>query len=118
MLFNCSNHALVVILTKYFLQCAIERRKRLNSNENTGDVYYFTTLTWPENPADAISVHGPKFQNFPGGACPQTKRACFCTLTFHTLRSTVYVALPVPEQLATTNFWLTPLIVGNARLAL
>ena len=26
------------------------------------------------------------------------KRVCFCMLTFHTLCSTVYVALPVPEQ--------------------
>ena len=40
------------------------------------------------------------------GACPQTpvKRACLRTLTFHTLRSTVYVALPVPEQLPYSGY--------------
>ena len=58
-----------------------------------------------------------KFQNFPGGEggmpLDLPKRACFRTLTFCTLRSTVYVALPVPEHSgpsivarATTQSWL------------
>ena len=42
-----------------------------------------TILTWPENPADPMPPDPPK-------------RVCFRMLTF---RSTVYVALPVPEQL-------------------
>ena len=62
----------------------------------------FATLTWPENPS-RCDLGGPKFKNFPGGgggggggghAPNLSKRACF-----HTLRSTVYVALAVPEQL-------------------
>ena len=36
------------------------------------------------------------------------KRVCFCTLTFHTLRSTVYVALPVPEQLPYSGYATVP----------
>ena len=32
------------------------------------------------------------------------KIVCFHTLTFHTLRSTVYVALPVPEQLPYSGY--------------
>ena len=32
------------------------------------------------------------------------KRACFRTLTFHTLHSTVYVALPVPKQLPYSGY--------------
>ena len=36
------------------------------------------------------------------------KRVCFCTLTFCTLRSIVYVALPVPEQLPYSNYATGP----------
>ena len=63
----------------------------------------FATLTWPENPADAISevLNSKIFL----GARPQTPlKACFRTLTFRTLRSTVYVALPVPEQLPYSGY--------------
>ena len=74
---------------------AEQQRKRFL---NSGDVYYFryNYLVWKPSRCD---LGDPKFQNFPGGASPQTplKRACF-TLTFRTLRSTVYVTLPVPEQ--------------------
>ena len=58
----------------------------------------FATLTWPENPADAISkVLNSKI--FLGGMPPDPpKSVCFRTLTFRTLHSTVYVALPVPKQ--------------------
>ena len=62
----------------------------------------FTILTWPENPADAMHLRGPKFQNIPQGVCPQTP--CFHMLTFHTLRSVVYVALRVPEQLPYSSY--------------
>ena len=61
----------------------------------------FATLTWPENPADAIL----EVLNSCGGMPPDPpKRACFHTLTFCTLRSTVYVALPVPEQLPYSGY--------------
>ena len=46
------------------------------------------TLTWPENPADPMPPDPPK-------------RARFGTLTF---RSTVYVALPVPEHLPYSGY--------------
>ena len=71
----------------------------------------FAILTWPENPADAISkVLNPK--NFlgggggGGGGMPPDppKRVCFRMLTFHTLRSTVYVALPVPKELPYSGY--------------
>ena len=58
----------------------------------------FTTLTWPENPADAnLEVLNFKISS---GSMPPTPpiKVCFRMLTFHTLRSTIYVALPVPEQ--------------------
>ena len=74
---------------------AEQQRKRFL---NSGDVYYFryNYLVWKPSRCD---LGHPKFQNFPGGASPQTplKRACF-TLTFRTVRSTVYVPLSVPEQ--------------------
>ena len=61
----------------------------------------FATLTWPENSADAIL----KVLNSCGGMLPDPpKRVCFHTLTFHTLRSTIYVALPVPEQLPYSGY--------------
>ena len=64
----------------------------------------FATLTWPENPADAISeVLNSKISL--GEHAPRPpKKACFRTLTFRTLRSTVYVALPVPEQLLYSGY--------------
>ena len=57
------------------------------------------TLTWPENPGDAISeVLNSKI--FLGVHAPRPpKRACF-----RTLRHTVYVALPVPEQLPYSGY--------------
>ena len=54
-------------------------------------IFATLTCTWPENPADAISeVLNAKI--FLRGECLRT-------LTFCALRSTVNVALPVPEQL-------------------
>ena len=38
---------------------------------------------------------------------PPPKRACFRTLTFCTLRSTVYAPLPVPEQLPYSGYATT-----------
>ena len=65
----------------------------------------FATPTWPENPADAIlEVLNSKI--FRGGDMPPDplKRACFRMLTFCTLCSTVYVALPVPKQLPYSGY--------------
>jgi len=60
----------------------------------------FATLTWSENPADAISevLNSKIFLGWGGMPLDPPKRACFHTLTFRTLHSTIYVALPVPEQ--------------------
>ena len=69
----------------------------------------FATLTWPENPVDAISEVLNFKLYFPGGGDmppDPPKRACFHTLTFCTLSSTVYVALPVPEQLPYSGYAL------------
>ena len=59
----------------------------------------FPTLTWPENPAGAISeVLNSKISS--GDMPPDPpKRVWFHTLPFCTLCSNVYVALPVPKQL-------------------
>ena len=66
-------------------------------------IIFATLYTWPENPADAISeVFNSKI--FLGSMPPDPLNACFRTLTFRTLRSTVYVALPVPEQLPYTSY--------------
>ena len=51
----------------------------------------FATLTWPENPADSISE-------------VLNSQIFFCMLTFHTLHSTVYVALSVPKQLPYSGY--------------
>ena len=62
---------------------------------------------WPEDPADVISeVLNSKLSLGGGGGMPPDppKRACFRTLTFRTFRSTVYVALPVPEQLPYSGY--------------
>ena len=70
----------------------------------------FTTLTWPENPADAISevLHSKIFL---GGMPPDSpNKAYFSTPTFRTLYSTIYVALPVPKQLY--PILATPLLAG------
>ena len=71
------------------------------------------TLTWPENSADSIlEVLNSKI--FLGGMPPHPpKRACFCTLTFYTLRSTIYVALPVPEQLPYSDYATGPVFVST-----
>ena len=64
----------------------------------------FTTLTWPENPADAIS-ETLNSKIFLGGMPPDPpNRACFRTLTFRTLHSTIYVALPAPEQVPYSGY--------------
>ena len=69
----------------------------------------FATLTWHENPPDAIlEVLNSKI--FLGGMPPDPpKRACF-----HTLRSTIYVALPVPEQLLYPGYATGPMPVMSA----
>ena len=97
-------------------------RKRLswelNSNESASWILemcnIFATLTWPENPADAI-LEALNSKIFLGEHAPRvpdpSKRACFQMLTFHTLHSTVYVALPVPEQLPYSGY--TTVCVGN-----
>ena len=51
----------------------------------------FAKLTWPENPADAISE-------------VLNSKIFFRTLTFRTLHSTIYAALPVPEQLPYSGY--------------
>ena len=52
----------------------IERRKRVKSNESASWILemciIFVTLTWPENPADAISE--VLNSNFSWGVCPRT----------------------------------------------
>ena len=74
----------------------------------------FATLTWPENPADAIlKVLNSKI--FLGGMPPDPpERACFHMLTFCTLRSIIYVALPVPEQLLYPGYATGPMSVMSA----
>ena len=70
----------------------------LNSNESASWMLEMCITTWSEN---AIS----EVLNFTGGHAPDPpKRACFHTLTPRTLRSTVYVALPVPEQLPYSGY--------------
>ena len=72
----------------------------------------FATLTWPENPADAISeVLNSKNFLGRGGACPQTpiKERDSAWLAFHTLHSTVYVALRTCAQATTYPILATPL---------
>ena len=69
----------------------------------------FATRTRPENPTDAIlEVLNSKIflGGGGGGGMPSDppKRVCFRMLTFRTLHSTLYVALPVPEQLPYSGY--------------
>ena len=64
----------------------------------------FATLTWSENPADAIS-ESLNYKIFLWRMPTDSpKSVCFRTLTFRTLPRTVYVALPVPEQLPSSGY--------------
>ena len=67
--------------------------------------YYFRYTYLARNPS-RCDLGGPKFQHFPGGHAPDPpKRACFARYsTFHILHSTVYVALPLPEQLLYSGY--------------
>ena len=104
-------------LVPHAKESTCDRKKRLNSNKSTSWMLemciIFATLTWPENLADVISevLNSTIFQ---GGMPPEpSKRVCFRTLTFRTLCSTVYVALPAPEQLPYSGYATVCLYFGG-----
>ena len=69
-----------------------------------GNVQRFESGTQAINPD--YSLGGGSVQRFESGTQTPPKRACFRTLTLHTLCSTVYIALPVLEQLPYSGYAL------------